>query len=226
MRRTSAERGKCGKAAISHIRSSYSALGWSGRAWCSSTCPAAFLVHAPLRGHAGVCRESQGMSKQNRGKTGNKTGGFVPGFLRTPPTVAKRNDPLTSQMLEIIEHEKLYRPGRRFSCGGENGRKQRKTTRFQPERQPDRLSSIALKAFDISGFLDKHCGGERVHVTDTGGGRGIRTLDRTLWSYNGLANRRLQPLGHPSGVILNDPNLLATLAGACQSGWNNGGYKI
>ena len=31
-----------------------------------------------------------------------------------------------------------------------------------------------------------------------GGGRGIRTPDRSLSSYNGLANRRLQPLGHPS----------------------------
>ena len=31
-----------------------------------------------------------------------------------------------------------------------------------------------------------------------GGGRGIRTLDRALQPYNGLANRRLQPLGHPS----------------------------
>src|SRR6185436_9976729 len=31
-----------------------------------------------------------------------------------------------------------------------------------------------------------------------GGGRGIRTPDRGLSPYNGLANRRLQPLGHPS----------------------------
>jgi hypothetical protein len=32
----------------------------------------------------------------------------------------------------------------------------------------------------------------------TGGDGGIRTLDRTLQPYNGLANRRLQPLGHVS----------------------------
>lgn len=31
-----------------------------------------------------------------------------------------------------------------------------------------------------------------------GGDRGIRTLDRALQPYNGLANRRLQPLGHIS----------------------------
>ena len=34
--------------------------------------------------------------------------------------------------------------------------------------------------------------------TLTGGAGGIRTLDRALQPYNGLANRRLQPLGHSS----------------------------
>ena len=33
-----------------------------------------------------------------------------------------------------------------------------------------------------------------------GGDGGIRTLDRALQPYNGLANRRLQPLGHISGT--------------------------
>ena len=33
----------------------------------------------------------------------------------------------------------------------------------------------------------------------TGGEGGIRTLDRGLSPYNGLANRRLRPLGHLSG---------------------------
>jgi hypothetical protein len=32
----------------------------------------------------------------------------------------------------------------------------------------------------------------------TGGERGIRTPDRGVSPYNGLANRRLQPLGHLS----------------------------
>ena len=36
----------------------------------------------------------------------------------------------------------------------------------------------------------------------TGGERGIRTLDTGFSPYNGLANRRLQPLGHLSGVRL------------------------
>lgn len=38
----------------------------------------------------------------------------------------------------------------------------------------------------------------RVAETKGGGDRGIRTLDRALQPYNGLANRRLQPLGHIS----------------------------
>jgi hypothetical protein len=35
----------------------------------------------------------------------------------------------------------------------------------------------------------------------TGGEGGIRTPDRGVSPYNGLANRRLQPLGHLSGVF-------------------------
>lgn len=35
-------------------------------------------------------------------------------------------------------------------------------------------------------------------VRHAGGDGGIRTLDRALQPYNGLANRRLQPLGHVS----------------------------
>ena len=36
------------------------------------------------------------------------------------------------------------------------------------------------------------------HRAKGGGAGGIRTLDRALQPYNGLANRRLQPLGHSS----------------------------
>ena len=35
----------------------------------------------------------------------------------------------------------------------------------------------------------------------SGGEGGIRTLDTGVSPYNGLANRRLQPLGHLSGVV-------------------------
>ena len=35
-------------------------------------------------------------------------------------------------------------------------------------------------------------------LRNVGGDGGIRTLDRALQPYNGLANRRLQPLGHVS----------------------------
>ena len=42
--------------------------------------------------------------------------------------------------------------------------------------------------------------GDHPWVTASAGGDGgIRTLDRALQPYNGLANRRLQPLGHVSG---------------------------
>ena len=35
---------------------------------------------------------------------------------------------------------------------------------------------------------------------ESGGERGIRTLDTGFSPYNGLANRRLQPLGHLSAA--------------------------
>jgi hypothetical protein len=38
----------------------------------------------------------------------------------------------------------------------------------------------------------------RAGQSNFGGAGGIRTLDRALQPYNGLANRRLQPLGHSS----------------------------
>ena len=39
-----------------------------------------------------------------------------------------------------------------------------------------------------------------MHVRLDGGERGIRTLDTGFSPYNGLANRRLQPLGHLSAA--------------------------
>jgi hypothetical protein len=41
----------------------------------------------------------------------------------------------------------------------------------------------------------------RRDIESIGGAGGIRTLDRALQPYNGLANRRLQPLGHSSVVV-------------------------
>jgi hypothetical protein len=43
------------------------------------------------------------------------------------------------------------------------------------------------------------CRPKCVSAKQDGGDGGIRTLDRALQPYNGLANRRLQPLGHISG---------------------------
>ena len=43
-----------------------------------------------------------------------------------------------------------------------------------------------------------HPGSKTINKTggQTGGEAGIRTLDTAFGPYNGLANRRLQPLGH------------------------------
>src|SRR5579863_953088 len=55
-----------------------------------------------------------------------------------------------------------------------------------------------------------------------GGDGGIRTLDRALQPYNGLANRRLQPLGHISASLgKRGRDICPTpcvLASACQAG--------
>jgi hypothetical protein len=50
------------------------------------------------------------------------------------------------------------------------------------------------KSPGIKGFLVQLIAGK------DGGDGGIRTLDRALQPYNGLANRRLQPLGHVSNM--------------------------
>ena len=50
----------------------------------------------------------------------------------------------------------------------------------------------------------------------SGGDGGIRTLDRPLQAYNGLANRRLQPLGHVS----NAPGMPDTAAGCKRQNWD------
>ena len=43
----------------------------------------------------------------------------------------------------------------------------------------------------------------RVMESQNGGERGIRTPDTAFNPYNGLANRRLQPLGHLSKIQYN-----------------------
>ena len=61
-------------------------------------------------------------------------------------------------------------------------------------------------------FIDGPFSGSRFSAA--GGDGGIRTLDRALQPYNGLANRRLQPLGHVSvhaenGVLWMRSHMLA-----------------
>jgi hypothetical protein len=56
--------------------------------------------------------------------------------------------------------------------------------------------------FNIFKYIRKRFGNyfayNKVVIHIFGGERGIRTLDTTFQPYNGLANRRLQPLGHLS----------------------------
>ena len=59
-------------------------------------------------------------------------------------------------------------------------------------RQPDRDEVVT----HVSGTICYLC--VRAGHLSNGGAGGIRTLDRALQPYNGLANRRLQPLGHSS----------------------------
>ena len=64
---------------------------------------------------------------------------------------------------------------------------------------PERLSQVRFEnrnyptSEDRTRFLEDTSG-------LSGGEGGIRTLDTGVSPYNGLANRRLQPLGHLSGV--------------------------
>ena len=51
----------------------------------------------------------------------------------------------------------------------------------------------------LLGILMFKAAGRSGQKHNSGGAGGIRTLDRALQPYNGLANRRLQPLGHISG---------------------------
>ena len=57
------------------------------------------------------------------------------------------------------------------------------------QRQRARAENLVVKASRNTATLKRQAGGDG----------GIRTLDRALQPYNGLANRRLQPLGHISG---------------------------
>ena len=48
--------------------------------------------------------------------------------------------------------------------------------------------------------MERKQSAKAVKSFESGGERGIRTLDTGFSPYNGLANRRLQPLGHLSSI--------------------------
>ena len=55
----------------------------------------------------------------------------------------------------------------------------------------------------------------KILAKPNGGDAGIRTLDRALQPYNGLANRRLEPLGHVSMRLGHMPDAFAHCKRVC-----------
>src|ERR1700730_8722562 len=68
---------------------------------------------------------------------------------------------------------------------------------FPPSRRAERPVNSAVRAPPTWRYPVGD-GAKRTRMVTGNGGGGIRTPDRVLKPYNGLANRRLQPLGHPS----------------------------
>ena len=70
--------------------------------------------------------------------------------------------------------------------------------RAERRRSPTNMRSLASSRTAIR--VRRELSGEQAEIAraQAGGDGGIRTLDRALQPYNGLANRRLQPLGHIS----------------------------
>ena len=65
-----------------------------------------------------------------------------------------------------------------------------------------------------------------INIVITGGDGGIRTLDRALQPYNGLANRRLQPLGHISAARRDSrPPDMPDARGHCKTRAQPRGYR-
>ena len=82
---------------------------------------------------------------------------------------------------------------------GEKGVKTRRPScerHFLQSALRERFAQLPANSNDFP----KIAGWGSLHFRLSGGEGGIRTLDRVVRPYNGLANRRLQPLGHLSGV--------------------------
>src|SRR3954463_4650976 len=67
----------------------------------------------------------------------------------------------------------------------------------------------SLRTFDIAvGAMSEAVARRRRHTAESNGGEaGIRTLDTAFRPYNGLANRRLQPLGHLTDPVSIRPTM-------------------
>ena len=84
------------------------------------------------------------------------------------------------------------------------GRSDRRAQTHALRARRESGNSLSLSAPNrVKGWGTRQAAGRnaaqfRVLARHNGGDGGIRTLDRALQPYNGLANRRLQPLGHIS----------------------------
>ena len=85
------------------------------------------------------------------------------------------------------------RPSSRHRCRHSSARENRRTT--SGDSLPALLRSFGRHPSPHPAKVACHPKPVRAKG---GGAGGIRTLDRALQPYNGLANRRLQPLGHSS----------------------------
>jgi hypothetical protein len=85
-------------------------------------------------------------------------------------------------------------PRRSSGCLSRRPRLQMRRTVVVPNSRCSRRGSATSSATRSARVVTRVLGQKQ-----DGGDGGIRTLDRALQPYNGLANRRLQPLGHISG---------------------------
>jgi hypothetical protein len=89
-------------------------------------------------------------------------------------------------------------PGARPACGSDHDPALHAPQSGSP-RRGDRAAGAAVRRSKLWRYIGN--GGPAAKTINesggiTGGEAGIRTLDRGLSPYNGLANRRLRPLGH------------------------------
>jgi hypothetical protein len=107
-------------------------------------------------------------------------------------------------------------PGARRTCGPDDDPALHAPQSGGP-RRGDRAAGSAVRRSKLWRYIGNGGPGPKMINESggiTGGEAGIRTLDRGLSPYNGLANRRLRPLGHLTATRKLSINEIATYAPA------------